>query len=170
MSKVPLKLNEVRWLTIDEIAHHWAPERGTLSSIIRRELQLSLINLERQQRGLERIESLPPEDQRPPATTEISRDHLEEFCAKQRWPKPRFWFGDHSEGPSFPGRPSLNRAIVQELRERAQAGQLKATVAAQSEDLKLWVDQKHPGVQTPTARTIENIIRQEFRQLRAPRN
>jgi hypothetical protein len=161
-------LNEVRWLTIDEIAHYWAAERRTLSSLIRRELQLYLLNSERLKKGESRITELPSEDDRNdlfPKTTEMSREQLEEFCAKQKWRKPAFWFSEPL-GSRRRGRPSLNSAIVQELHRIADAGELQDTLAAQCRHLERWAADRYSDDNPPKADSIENMIRADFKALK----
>jgi hypothetical protein len=161
----------IRQFSISEIAELWSHEvEEPPRSAIERELRLYVVNAPRLRDGLQLIDPIPDDANLPPSTTRLTRDQVAEFCDKQRWPKPRFWFGDESQGASFAGRPSYMRAIVQELHDRAQAGALNETLAGQSRDLKAWVDQQYPRVQTPTARTIENGIRNEYRRLMGPRN
>jgi hypothetical protein len=164
MTKLPL--NEVRWLTIEEIAQFWAEERGTLSSVIRRELQLALINWDRLQKGQNKIDVLPSEEERPPISTEISREQMEEFCAKQKWPTPAFWF--RRETRRSRGRPSHQDSILKELRRIAAGGQLEQTLAAQCQYLEEWAA-ANCDPDPPKAASIENIIRHEYKMLKASR-
>jgi hypothetical protein len=133
-----LSFKEVRWLTIQVIAEEWSRERRTYVSVVTQELQLAIINKERFRTGFSRVDELPPEESRPPVTTELDRDFIEEFCAKQNWPKPKFWFGREDDAPSKVGRPSNMPAIVQELRQIAGRNELKPTLTEQCRVLSDW--------------------------------
>jgi hypothetical protein len=151
----------VRWLSIKEIADLWAPEIGVPSSIIERELKLGKINLPRLREGLGLISDFP--EALPSPEDIITRDELNDFCEKEgHWARPVFWFGGEVQPPSFPGRPSIMAAIVQELNKTAEAGELQLTLAAQARTLNEWARNVFPGAHTPTAKAIENGIRRYF--------
>ena len=169
MSRLPL--TTVRELTIYEIADQWSQEvKNPPRSTIERELRIFVINSPRLRNNEGLIDPIPDDVNLPPTSTRLSRQQIEVFCAKQQWSEPRFWFGQENQGPSFPGRPSKMNAIVQELKARAQAGLLSNTLAGQARELKAWVDQQFPAEQVPTARTIENGIRESYRRLMESRN
>jgi hypothetical protein len=162
-----VSLLRIRWFTIKEIADLWSPEIGVPASIIERELRLAKINLPRIKEGLELIAVFPEE--LPSAEEIITRDELDDFCEKEgHWPRPVFWFGGEVRPPSFPGRPSIMAAIVQELEKTARAGELQPTLAAQARTLNKWAKDVFPGAHTPTPKTIENGIRGYFRSLKKP--
>jgi hypothetical protein len=165
-------LNRVRWLTIKEIAKFWAEELEIPESIILRELQLAVINLPRWRSGEALIPEFPTE--LPSADTKMTRDDLWEFCEKQQspWSRPHFWFSDW-EAPSYPGRSSMMHEIMQHFHNLKDANKLEKTVTEQAKVLAEWAPSARSaakrGVQPPTARTIENAIRHEFRAAKAAR-
>ena len=63
-----------------------------------------------------------------------------------------------------PGRPSHIDLVVAEFRRRIEAGDLASSLAEQSRLLEDWFHQTHPGKQAPTAKTIENRLRTDYRQ------
>jgi hypothetical protein len=160
-----LSLNTVRLLTISEIVERWVDE-GAERALLERELRLAVLNLPRLRRGEGLISPIPPEEAWPPSTTLLSKADIEDICAKQKWPLPRFWFDKQSSQPSFPGRPSLMAAIVQELERRASANSLEPSLAREAEVLFQWAREHFPGEQTPKPRSIENGIREEYRRFR----
>ena len=159
----------VRWLTIKEIADLWAPQLGIASSIVERRLQLVVINLPRWRKGEPLIDKHPPENELPSVTTVIDRQDIVDVCRKQGgWPRPDFWFEEiDDKGKSFPGRPSIMRAIVQELESLAKEGKLEDTLAAQAQKLEEWARHNCPGQQIARAPSIANGIRDDFRRLKA---
>ena len=54
-----------------------------------------------------------------------------------------------------------------EMRRRGREGSFADTVKAESEVLLAWFRQHHPDRDAPTAGTIENNIRREFRILKS---
>lgn len=69
------------------------------------------------------------------------------------------------QSPSFPGRPSIMAAVEQEMRRRASAGELLPSLRQESAYLSEWARLNHHGQQTPTAKTIENALRNLYREL-----
>ena len=57
--------------------------------------------------------------------------------------------------------------ILRKMRARAAAGELLDTMRAEAAALATWIQQKAPSYQTPTAGTIENSLRNEYRHLKA---
>jgi|SRR5689334_4066986 len=167
MSRLPL--GQVRVLSISEIAELWAQEAEERPrSLIERELRIFLLNRPRLSQGEGPIQPIPEDDQLPPATGRLSKSDLEEFCAKQGWTKPRFWFGRVTDGPGFPGRPTIMRAIVQELERRAEAGQLSETLTDQATELVAWANERLPPgpIPIPGTRSVANAIRKIYWALR----
>src|SRR6266446_2614921 len=154
------KYENIRWLTIKEIAELWAPEIGIPSSVIQRELQLAVINLPRWVGGTQLISEFPSDDTLPSPDQRMDKHEVGLFCEKQgHWPKPNFWFSRSQTSPSYPGRPSVMHAIVQEFERIASSGELKETLAQQSTALAEWARSCDFGVvQAPTATTIGNNI------------
>jgi len=70
------------------------------------------------------------------------------------------------DGPSFVGRPSLMRAVEQEMRGRAERGELCAKLAEECRVLAAWVREAFPNHQTPGAKAIENGLRSVYWQLK----
>lgn len=164
MTSVPLQTTQ--WLTLREVSELWAPELNRPASLILRELRFAMYKLEQDYPYSEPLTELPPEDQLPSPDELIDRDFIERFNDKQIWKLPKFWFADLPTGPSFPGRPSIMSAIVQQLEQRSQQGEMLDTLAAESRALEAWAKDAHPGQQTPTTRSIENGIRTAYNQLK----
>jgi hypothetical protein len=169
-------LGPVRWLTIKEIAELWAQELKIPESIIERELKLGVINITRLRRGQGLINEIPS-SKLPKSDTLMTRRDVEEFCAKQSpWPYPQFLFpGRQENARSYPGRPSVMRAIVQHLRDLADANRLEKDLTSQARVLENWIRNEltsrwHDSFQCPTARTIENGIRSAYRWHKASSN
>ena len=93
---------------------------------------------------------------------------LLDFCHKQGWDEPEFWFkkGGREGSDRYPGRPSVKAAILQELEHRFNAAGLEETVVAQSRALSEWAAKTYPGKQTPTPKVVENQIRRIFKELK----
>lgn len=160
------ELKNVQWLTVKEAAELWAPELRMPASIIEREIRIALYKLSISYPFLENINFLPKEEELPSNEELINQEFMREFSGKESWKLPDFWFKDLPKGPSFPGRPSIMSAIVQELRNLAEAGKLDATLAAQSRSLAAWARDTQPGAQIPTAKSIGNGIRSAFNLLK----
>lgn len=62
------------------------------------------------------------------------------------------------------GRPTIMHIIKSELVARAERGELKLTLAAESEFLRDWAAEKHPNAPTPTAKAIQNSLREVYRR------
>ena len=72
-----------------------------------------------------------------------------------------------ASGTGAPGRPSSMHLVLAELQRRIAASEIRDGVRAEAEVLNTWFKAAHADLQAPTARTIENRIRGEFRQARA---
>lgn len=162
-----ISLERVRMLTLREIAEMWAPTAEIPVSLMLRELRYAVINIPRLKAGEGLFDVPPPDDQLPNPDERVDRQWLMEFCSKQGWSEPEFWSENIPIGPSFPGRSSIMRAIVQELEYRAEQGQLELTLAEQARQLFQWALQSLPGKQIPKPLSIENGIRADFRRLKA---
>ena len=68
-----------------------------------------------------------------------------------------------------PGKPSMMHLIFSEFRRRTNANdtEVKHTNAAEARSLHDWMKKKRPEGNIPTARTIENRIREEYLKYRA---
>lgn len=74
-----------------------------------------------------------------------------------------------------PGRPEKYISLVlAEFHRRVEAGRVEPSLAEQSRSLEAWFHETHPDKQAPTAKTIENRLRAEYRQVKSapdtPRN
>lgn len=165
-----LPLHRVSHLSLREIAEIWAPEAQRPESFLLRELQTAVVNLQRLDKGEPLLDVPLSDDELPDPDQRVDRAWLVEFCSKQEWNTPEFWFGEkRHKGPSFPGRPSKMAAIVQELRRRADAGELEATLAAEARHLSKWAAERFPEEQTPKPRSTETGIRKDFWKLKQAR-
>lgn len=127
----------------------------------------------------------------------LTKAGLRAFCGGRHIDPPKFWFGEkpavaeaaptvpHQESDqpmaseasspatapqqeSFPGRPSLMAAIKEEMKRRRKDGELEDSLAAECRSLASWAENKFPGHQTPTNRTIENSLRRVFKSIKPP--
>lgn len=57
-----------------------------------------------------------------------------------------------------PGRPSIMSRIAQRYRERVTSGEALPTMAAEAKLLRVWASNTMPGVQIPSAKTIQNQL------------
>lgn len=160
-------MSRVNWLSVREVSKLWAPQLQIPASAIERELQIALYKLEKKYPFDKPIDVNPDTVDLPSAETLIDRDFIERFHDKELWKLPDFWFDDLPTGPSFPGRPSVMCAIVQELKARAKRDELAETLAAEARVLSAWASKTFPGQQTPTSRTVENGVRMVFKTLKA---
>jgi hypothetical protein len=62
------------------------------------------------------------------------------------------------------GRPTIMHIIKSELVARAQRGELKPTLAAESELLRGWAAEKYPNAPTPKAKALQNSLRDVYRE------
>ena len=67
------------------------------------------------------------------------------------------------------GRPTAKHLYPDELERRAKAGIMCGKLAAESRELHNWLQQSHPEINPGTPKTIENNIRDRYRQLKAQR-
>ena len=159
-------IGNVNFLTVRAVSELWENSLNIPASIIERELRVALFKLEKNYPFHENVKVIPSEKELPPPDTIIDRKFIEKFCDKEGWKLPAFWFNDLPTGPSFPGRPSKMSAIVQELRKRAEEGNLAETLAEESRQLCEWARERFPGEQTPTDKTIANGIRSTYHILK----
>ena len=64
---------------------------------------------------------------------------------------------------SFPGRPSIMRRITDHFEERCNNQTLEKSLQREGDYLVAWAENNIPNVQIPTARTIRNTIRAQYR-------
>jgi len=67
----------------------------------------------------------------------------------------------------LPSRISFMPMIARKMRFRAEAGELRDTLADEARDLELWIAERAPSHQSPAADSIENAMRVEYRTLKA---
>lgn len=171
------KLAKVQWLTIDELAELWAPELQCPKSMVRRELTLALYKLQKSGMPLgssqifvyekfkEQLSVCPSNCELPALSTKVDRHFVKAFCDKETWYLPSFWFEKNKNDPSFPGRPTVMAAVFKEFRRRADSGLVLESLSAESRELEQWARNNLTG-QTPTAKTIQNNIRAEYRTVK----
>jgi hypothetical protein len=70
-------------------------------------------------------------------------------------------------GTGAPGRPSSMHLILEEHRRRIDAGEKQ--ISAESRFLEKWFKARHRDLQPPTAKTIENRIRDAHKQAVSPK-
>lgn len=160
-------LRNVQWLTVAEMADLWAPELKIPASTIAREMQIALYKLEHDYPYDQPINVNPAEIDLPSPDTLVDRDFIDGFHDKQIWKMPSFWFDQRVAEPSFPGRPSVMTAIVQELRRRHENGEMLETIAAESRALSAWAANRFPNAQKPKPKSTENGIRMVYSTLRS---
>jgi hypothetical protein len=104
------------------------------------------------------------------ASLEVTKDDFGMFCDARGYERPAFWFGrgnaPDSKSASFPGRPSIMRAIETEMRRRANAGLLAPQLRDEAQALQDWAKYTHADQQVPGVGAIENALRSVYRQLR----
>ncbi len=66
---------------------------------------------------------------------------------------------------ALPGKPSIRHLILAEFRRRVAEKDNETSLSKEAQALCNWARTKHPEAPTTTARTVENHIRSEFRQL-----
>jgi len=94
---------------------------------------------------------------------------VEKGDVRARWP----FFVSETDNEAdlrsgMPGRPAKSRHLIEdEFRRRAAAGELADSLVLEAEGLLDWLRSAHPKYPRPSARTIENYIRDEYRRVRA---
>jgi hypothetical protein len=68
--------------------------------------------------------------------------------------------------PGRRGRPSIKDRLAQEMRRRAEAGELVDGVAAEARALRSWAEQNIQGAKIPQVDSIEDAIRDLYWDLR----
>jgi hypothetical protein len=113
------------------------------------------------------LESYPVQGQAVMNGIELPKDMIKLWCLDQGHELPTFWFQD-DEVTRFPGRPSIAHRFMGQLVIRSERGELEASAAAEARFLYEWAikNLSHES-QIPKSRTIENIIRVEYRTLKA---
>lgn len=136
----------VRQLPISFVAKRWA-EEGTLKideQVILSELKLSFANMgpgrDWRKDGLLPLKDLPSAKDLPSDEEYIDRDKLEEFCYKQGWPKPRFWFPEDAPKTRGKGRPTNRElGIAEFLRLRDEEGRTWGSKIEAAREIEAWL-------------------------------
>ncbi|MBK8457450.1 MAG: hypothetical protein IPL47_10360 [Phyllobacteriaceae bacterium] len=158
MNKSPVVLFNVRWLSIEEISSEWSKELNRDASIIKREMQLALINFDRMDRGLGRIDALPDQFGPPPAEQYVTREFVARFAAKQHWPLPSFWFPPE-QGAERPGRPSMRGEVRGRFAARQIEGLTADSISAEAREIHNALVAEPDGKHIPEPKTIQVHIR-----------
>ena len=100
-----------------------------------------------------------------------TKQSLAGYCEGMGYDRPRFWFGEttrtRTRVKSFGGRPSVMRPIETEMRRRARAQLLAATLREEAKELRCWAEDKiDPQQQIPQVGAIENALRELYWELR----
>lgn len=169
------------YLTIREIAELWSAESGEAREVVERALMERAEALSFEEWQFMEAESeehmallvhAPDFMGRLPITPNsvFQRRYLKIMCEQRGLPLPKFWFPEgrasEADTESFPGRPSVMKAIKMELEKRATAGKLRSLVTDEAKSLAAWADEQFPKEQTPKPRSIANAIRDRFRELK----
>jgi hypothetical protein len=64
------------------------------------------------------------------------------------------------------GRPTSKQLALQEMRRRADDGNLCSTLGEQSREMCLWLKEQHPEAPQLTAKALENGLRHEYWRLK----
>ncbi len=161
MIKVPL--SSVRALSLREIAELWAPTAEIPVSVMLRELRVAVINIPRLWGGRELLKSIPPDSKLPNPDTRVDRRWLMEFCGKQDWDKPEFWF-PLQVAARRPGRPSLKNIVISTFKCRRKMKRVERTISAEGRAIHDELAEKYPGKIVPQGKTIQAHIREEWHQ------
>lgn len=100
-----------------------------------------------------------------------SKDHwthlmVEKGDVRQRWP----FTATETAKTGAAGRPALSMHLIfDELERRAIAGTMLDAVGSESKKLVEWLKVTHVEKPRPTPKTVENQIRDRYRQLRHPK-
>lgn len=160
----------MRILPISLIAEKWYQERtvGLPQKVIEVELQRAHVNLapgrDWRAEGLVPVVEVYDLASIPSSETEVTKDWVEEFSIKQGWPLPRFWFPEEAPPVRPRGRPSNNKAILEELKARAERGELAGSVTDQARELRAWMLEK--GMKAIQENSIRKVISSDYMTLK----
>jgi hypothetical protein len=159
----PLPLNNVRVLTLREIAQLWAPSAQISESTMLRELRIAVLNIPRLLKGkqLLAVDEIPPDDKLPSPDERVERAWLMEFCGKQGWPEPEFWFPRKTDLNPV-GRPTYRSLVMKIFQERLPQGLTQRTISAESRAIFDHLQEHYTFSDLPDAKTIQAHIRKEF--------
>src|SRR5262249_31881769 len=100
----------------------------------------------------------------------VTKENFGIFCDARGYERPAFWFGRGKaptpKSASFPGRPSIMRAVETEMRRRANGGRFAPQLRDEARALQDWAEHTHAEQQVPGVGAIENALRSVYRQLR----
>ena len=132
-----------------------------------RELQWALFKIQHRLEFKDPLKEPPPEADLPSENALISREFVEDFCAKQEWLVPDFWWAGLAIEPRRPGRPSVMSEIAEELRARDRRGRRKSVLIQEARDLASWAKLAFPGKHTPEPESIATRLGPVFNALKS---
>ena len=71
---------------------------------------------------------------------------------------------DSTTSTGLPGRPGSSHLVRQELARRFAAGHVEPTLRGEATWLRAWLVREHPNAHPITVKSLENAIRQQYRQ------
>lgn len=166
-------LRNVRILTVEEIAREWYRERSlgrseqTILAELKRAVELFQSGRDWRTEGLPEVSTLTQINQFPDRSDswELTKQDLREFCEKQGWDLPRFWFPD--DAVTRPrGRPSNKAVILAKFRERKVNGETLNPKIAEARWLKSWSISN--GLQSVQDKTVARWIASEYSRPQPP--
>ncbi|MDO6458710.1 hypothetical protein Q4494_16615 [Celeribacter halophilus] len=141
---------------------------GVPLSVIEVELQRAVLNMgagrDWRAEGFLPEEDLVENALLPSVDMNVTKDWVREFAAKQGWPLPRFWFSDEAPPTRGRGRPSEREKILEELKHRAERGELADTLTEEARQLCVWMTGQ--GLQAYALDTVRKNISKEYKRLR----
>lgn len=157
-------LQKTRFLTLDEISDLWYKQLLISRGVVLRELRIGVINLRRVSDGLPWVKELPKETELPPSSHVVDKAWMSNFCNKQGWPYPLFWFPSEDPNPRRRGRPAYPhmKAIREELARRAEQSELATTLTEETRHLQRWASQQFPSPDAPKLKTLSNELRGDY--------
>jgi hypothetical protein len=158
-------LTSVRVMTLREIAQLWAPSAQIPESLMLSELRVAVLNIPRLLAGQEllALDEIPPDEALPSPDERVDRSWLMEFCGKQGWPEPEFWFPRKTDLNPV-GRPTYRSLVLKTFRERLAQGLTQSTISAESRAILDHLQEHHSVSDLPEAKTIQAHIRKEFNE------
>jgi len=93
---------------------------------------------------------------------------LQAANAKAIWPHSQIAIPETHSG--MPGRPSAKHLYLAKLERRAESKQTLSTVSGEAKALYDWMETEYPNLNRGAVRTIENSIRERYRQICAQNN
>lgn len=163
------ELQNVRILSVQQIAERWYREgslglpQTTILSELKRACELFLSQRNWREDGLPDENSLTREKDFPVGSDawELSKAELKDFCDKQGWAPPGFWFPETMDASRPRGRPSNKQVALKVFRERKATGDLHSVQIQEARWLRAWLIEN--GYQAVLDTTVASWISAEFR-------